>query len=93
MLSLYSSGRTNGIVLDCGEGVTHSVPIYEGYSLPHGICKIPLAGHNLSQYMLSLLHDLGTGYYYHINLRYSETVANDIKEKLCYVGLDYEKEL
>lgn len=55
VMALYSSGRTSGIVIDCGADVTHSVPIYEGYALPLAVAKIDIGGNTVSKNLLNML--------------------------------------
>ncbi|KAI0325065.1 Actin/actin-like protein [Cubamyces sp. BRFM 1775] len=88
VLSLYASGRTTGIVLDSGDGVTHAVPVHEGFPLPRTIVPLALAGRDITNFLMNGVKDLG---YPSLTTADRETIR-DVKEKLCYVAFDWEQE-
>jgi len=85
-LSLFASGRTTGLVVDSGDAVTHTVPIYEGFALPHGILQMPIAGRDLTRYF----HDLLTQSGYHSASSNDKQIITQMKEQLCEVAFDYD---
>eukprot|EP01113_Clastostelium_recurvatum_P042547 TRINITY_DN68_c0_g3_i4.p1 TRINITY_DN68_c0_g3~~TRINITY_DN68_c0_g3_i4.p1 ORF type:complete len:494 (-),score=149.64 TRINITY_DN68_c0_g3_i4:365-1846(-) len=84
VLTLYAQGLITGVVVDSGDGVTHVIPVYEGFSLPHLTRRLNVAGRDVTRYLIKLL--LLRGYAFNRTADF-ETVRQ-IKEKLCYVAYD-----
>ncbi len=88
-LSLFASGRTTGVVLGAFNGVSHVVPIYEGYALPRAIIRLDIRMRSLCLYMATILTERG----YTFNMKEHEQIIKDIVEKLGYVALDFDAEM
>ncbi|XP_049848354.1 uncharacterized protein LOC126314422 [Schistocerca gregaria] len=89
VLSLYANGMMTGVVLDCGDGVSYSVPIYEGFAIQSSIQRVDLAGRDITSQLQLLLRKSG----YSLFTTSAEfDIVKDIKEKHCYVAYDPTKE-
>lgn len=79
-----------GTVIDSGDGVTHVIPCAEGYVIGSAIKHIPIAGRDISQFVLNLMRER----------REMDTVppedqlriAGRVKENYSYVCQDIVKE-
>lgn len=84
VLTLYAQGLLTGVVVDSGDGVTHIVPVYEGFALTNNIRRLDVAGRHLTEYLIRLLQLRG----YTFNRTADFELVREIKEKVCYIGYD-----
>lgn len=64
------------MVLDSGDGVTHAVPIYEGFAMPHSIMRVDIAGRDVSRFLRLYLRK--EGYDFHSSSEFE--IVKAIKE-------------
>lgn len=89
VLSLYASGRKNGVAVDSGERRSDIVPVYEGIALRQGIVRLDFAGGDVTDCLMKILNDSGFSFSTHA----AREIVRDIKEKLAYVAVNYDNEV
>uniref|UniRef100_H3A261 Actin like 7A n=2 Tax=Latimeria chalumnae TaxID=7897 RepID=H3A261_LATCH len=88
VLALYSYGKTTGLVVDSGHGVSYVVPVHEGYNMPSITNRADYGGADLNNYLLKLLTEIG----YRLTDR-QLYIVEDIKKKCCYTSIDLEYDM
>merc|ERR1712151_1126252 len=84
VLSLHAAGRRTGVVVDSGHGVSYTLPVYEGFVVPHAVRRLDLGGKDLTEYLAQLLAARrGFGF------KPQRDVAGLVKEQCCFVAEDF----
>lgn len=87
VLSLYPSGCLSGLAFSCGDTSACAVPVYEGHALPHAVSSAAVGGRDLTNFLSMLLKDKG------YDLSFQLDLVQRIKENLCYVARNYNREI
>ncbi|XP_069485082.1 claudin domain-containing protein 1 isoform X2 [Ambystoma mexicanum] len=87
VLALFSFGRISGLVVDAGDGASLTCPVLDGYTLTHALYRLDITGETLTRRLKELLSWPGQSH------PYEEKLFREIKQKCCYVSVDFSKEL
>lgn len=88
VLTLFAQGLLTGVVCDTGDGVTHVVPVFDGFVPQELIRRLDVAGRKITEYLIKLLLLRG----YAFNRSADMETVRAIKEKFCYVAYDIQSE-
>lgn len=89
LCALYASGRTTGVVLDSGAGVTHITPVFDSFIASNAINRINFGGDDVTQHLKTILFERGLNFTSPVDL----LQVKKIKEQLCFVSQDYENDV
>lgn len=84
----YATGRVTGVVLDSGDGVTHAVPIFEGFAMPNSIMRVDIAGRDVTRHLRALIRKEG----FNFRTTAEFEIVRQIKEKVCFLATNTQKE-
>jgi hypothetical protein len=89
LASKRSGGATlTGTVIDSGDGVTHVIPVADGFVIASSIKSVPIAGRDLTAFVQQLMRERGEP----VPPESALEVARRVKEQHCYVCSDIAKE-
>ena len=89
ILSLYSEGKFDGFSIDLGDMVSNFIPIIDGKYIPYNIIRFDIGGRDITEFVKnSIMHKIQK---YLPNVQ--KDIIKEIKEKACYVALEFEEEL
>jgi actin-related protein len=89
VLALYSYGRTTGLVVDIGDGLTQIVPIYDSHHIPRAARIVKLGGSDVTSFLQQLMYDRD----YTLPKFAEHDIFRTMKERHAYVALDFEAEM
>ena len=88
LLSLMAEGQSTGLVFDSGDGVSHVIPVIDGYIPRPAIQRLNLAGRHITNYLVKLLTIRG----YAFDSSADFETVREIKEAKCFVSYDPVKD-
>ena len=87
--ALYASGRTTGLVLDSGEGVTHVTPVFDSFIVQSAANRLNYGGKQITDHLKTIMFERG----FNFTTPQDELLVRKLKEETCYVSLDYEADM